>query len=70
MTTPLTRKWNKGYVDSRVRDALCRWKQLYFEDTINTIKDLEDTNFHSGENSNIKRRQILEARVEMLFKWT
>ena len=46
----------KGYIDSRSRQAFSRWKELYYQETQTTFNDLQDTNFHSGENSNIKRR--------------
>jgi hypothetical protein len=48
--------------------ALDRWKNLYFQHTMDILKDFGDKNFHDGENSNISRRNILEKRVGILFK--
>lgn len=68
--TKRLRKMGKAYSDHRRRTALDRWKNLYYEHTMGRFKDFDENNFHSGENSNINRRNILDKRVGILFKCT
>ena len=60
----------RAFIHSRTRGALNMWKEHYFEQTLGRIKDFTDKDFHSGENSDIRRRDIIEKRARILFKTT
>lgn len=68
--TKRLRKMGLAYSNLRARMALDRWKNLYFVHTMDRLKDFDDGNFHSGENSSISRRNIIDRRVGILFKRT